>query len=110
MFHEDAIPFLLLAAVATIAGYAGKNKRKNVGVMLFCLGGILPLLSYISNAERLPIPSILEMIGFFSAIPLFLCGSYLSKRNTFFWIAAVASVIIAALINLMIAGRLRIPV
>ena len=110
MIHEDAIPFLVLAAVAIVAGYAGKKKGKNAGLVLFCLGGILPLLSYTSNAERLSVPSDLEMVGFFSAVPLFLCGSYFSKRNVFFWIATVAAVFIVALINLMIAGRLRIPV
>ena len=110
MIHEDAIPFLVLAAVATVAGYAGKKKGNNAGLVLFCLGGILPLLSYISNAERLPIPSTLEMVGFLSAVPLFLGGSYFSKKNVFFWVAAVPAIIIAALINLMIAGRLRIPV
>lgn len=112
MIHEDAIPFLVLVAVAAVAGFAGKKKGKNVGLVLFCLGGLLPLLSYISNAERLPIPSALEMAGFFSAIPLILSGAYVSKRkgNVFLWIATTAAVIIAALINLMIVGLLRIPV
>ena len=109
MIHEDAIPFLVLAAVAAVAGYAGKKKGKNLGLMLYCLGGMLPLLSYISNAERLPIPSNLEMAGFFSAVPLFLCGSYFSKRNLFVWIATVSAVIIAVLINIMIVGLLSIP-
>tara|TARA_B110000003_G_C16188246_1_gene354256 strand:- start:91 stop:429 length:339 start_codon:yes stop_codon:yes gene_type:complete len=112
MIHEDAIPFLLLVAVAAIAGFAGKKKEKNVGLVLFCLGGLLPLLSYISNAERLPIPPALEMAGFLSAIPLFLSGAYASKikGNVFFWIAAAVAVIIAAMINLMIVGLLRTPV
>lgn len=112
MIHEDAIPFLVLAAVAIFAGYIGKKKGKNLGLVLFCLGGLLPLLSYIIDAERLPIPSALEMAGFFSGVPLILSGAYFSKRkqNLFFWIAAAAAIIIASLINLMIVGRLRSPV
>ncbi|MBC2603160.1 hypothetical protein [Puniceicoccus vermicola] len=112
MIHKDALPFLVLAVVAVVAGLAGKKKGKNVGFVLFCLGGFLPLISYISNAERLPIPSSLEMAGFFSAIPLFLAGSSLSKRkkNWFFWIATGTAIMIAALLNLMIIGRLRMPV
>ena len=112
MIHEDAIPFLVLAAVSIFAGCIGKKREENLGLVLFCLGGLLPLLSYIIDAKRLPIPSALEMIGFFSAVPLLLAGSYFSKRkqNVFFWIAASTAIIIASLINLMIVGRLRIPV
>ena len=118
MIHEDALPFLALAVIAVIAGLIGKQKGKNLGFALFCLGGLLPLLSYISNAERLPVPFELEMTGFLSSAPLLLLGAYMTKRtqtnkrkgNVFFWIASATAVIIAVLINLMIFGLARIPV
>lgn len=118
MIHEDAIPFLVLAVLAVVAGVLGRRTGNLIVLNLFFAGGVLPLLAYASNAERWPIPSIIELSGFFSAIPLVVVGALiLAKRQTNwsgrmigFWIAAGSALCAAIYVLAMIVGRGRIPV
>jgi hypothetical protein len=109
MHPLSIITFLILLASAIFAGIAGREKGHNLGLILFSLGGLLPLLSRISNDARLPVPHNLELIGFFSAIPLFFIGLAVSKRkeNPRFLVVAAIPIIVAFVINVMILGLLN---
>jgi len=117
MIHEDAIPFLILAALAISAGVLGKHTGHTLALALFCAGGLIPLCSYISNAEKLPIPSTVEFSGFFISTPILLIGSWIvrrhqtdwSKRIIVFWMVAAAALCTAIYISLLIVGIGRIP-
>ena len=107
----NIITFLTLQASAIFAGIKGREKGHNIGLILFSLGGLLPLLSAISNGAKLPVPYNLELIGFFSAIPLFFIGIAVSKKkeNPRFLVVAAVPIIIAFVINVMILGLLNMP-
>jgi len=108
---------LILALLAVAAGILGKRKSAKVGLVLFCAGGILPLLAYTSNAERWPIPSGLELAGFVSAVPLVLLGSVIAGkhrsgwtfRTTAFWLMAGSALCTAIFVSAMVIGIGRIP-
>lgn len=117
MVHEDAIPFLIHAALAISAGVLGKQEGRTLALALFCAGGLFPLLAYVSNGLRLPIPSAFELFGFFTSTPLLLLGSWCvgrhqtgwSIRMVGFWVIAAAALCAAILLSLMIVGIGRIP-
>ena len=118
MIHEDAIPFLVLLLLAVVAGILSKCTGGRVVVALFCAAGLIPLLSYASNAERWLIPTMIELGGFFSGIPLVVVGASITgKRQTHwngrmigFWIAAGSALCTAVSVSMMIIGLGRIPV
>ncbi len=117
MIHEDAIPLLVLTVLAVLAGILGRRTGSHIVAALFFAGGLLPFLAYASNAERWPIPSMIELSGFFSAIPLMVIGASIvakrqinwSGRLIGFWIAAGSALCTAIYVSAMIVGRGRIP-
>ena len=118
MIHEDAFPFLILAALCFFAGVFGKEKENRVAVILFIFSGVFPVLAYISNAERIPVRDWIELFGFFAPPFLLFTASIFewkknrewNKRRVLFWVSAALAMVTSVLLSLKIIGIGRISV
>ena len=108
MFHQDAIPFLLLAVFATITSGLALALGSKAVFALSLSAGLIPLISYVSIAERWSTPSMIETAGIFSAPALLAVGMFMSSqlsplrgpKQVTFWVFGVLSLLSAIVITL----------
>ncbi len=112
MINQDAIPFLILLVLSVAAGVIAYQKGARIGLVLFCLSGLLPFFAYASNSAHWPIPFGLELIAFYGALPLIVSGIIFvatrkivsGSRAIAFGVLSTAALCVSGYIALMVFG------